>query len=184
MKSLSLATLIVFTLSSCSLNRMLLTVDTKQQIEKAGVDIKEVQFYNSEEIILARQLNKEELKVAEGKVRIENGKNIDEIIIPANTPGICELNDEKTLKVSFDAGDGKTIPFLVERKGDVVTSGSYFKIGAKKWVRTNRGRKVGKLDYEGQVYNIVRGAESRLMIDKAVLNRVKRDTRVAKGRKL
>ena len=184
MKSLSLATLIVFTLSSCSLNRMLLTVDTKQQIEKAGVDIKQVQFYNSEEIILARQLNKEEIKVAEGKVRIENGKNIEEIIIPANTPGICELNDEKTLKVSFDAGDGKTIPFLVERKGDVVTSGSYFKIGAKKWVRTNRGRKVGKLDYEGQVYNIVRGAESRLMIDKAVLNRVKRETRVAKGRKL
>ena len=184
MKSLSLATLIVFTLSSCSLNRMLLTVDTKQQIEKAGVDIKQVQFYNSEEIILARQLNKEEIKVAEGKVRIENGKNIEEIIIPANTPGICELNDEKTLKVSFDAGDGKTIPFLVERKGDVVTSGSYFKIGAKKWVRTNRGRKVGKLDYEGQVYNIVRGVESRLMIDKAVLNRVKRETRVAKGRKL
>lgn len=184
MKSLSLATLIVFTLSSCSLNRMLLTVDTKQQIEKAGVDIKQVQFYNSEEIILARQLNKEEIKVAEGKVRIENGKNIEEIIIPANTPGICELNDEKTLKVSFDAGDGTTIPFLVERKGDVVTSGSYFKIGAKKWVRTNRGRKVGKLDYEGQVYNIVRGAESRLMIDKAVLNRVKRETRVAKGRKL
>ena len=184
MKSLSLATLIVFTLSSCSLNRMLLTVDTKQQIEKAGVDIKQVQFYNSEEIILARQLNKEELKVAEGKVRIENGKDIEEIIIPANTPGICELNDEKTLKVSFDAGDGKTIPFLVERRGDVVTSGSYFKIGAKKWVRTDRGRKVGKIDYEGQIYNIVRGSESRLMIDKAVMNRVKRDTRVAKGRKL
>ena len=163
---------------------MLLTVDTKQQIEKAGVDIKQVQFYNSEEIILARQLNKEELKVAEGKVRIENGKDIEEIIIPANTPGICELNDEKTLKVSFDAGDGKTIPFLVERRGDVVTSGSYFKIGAKKWVRTDRGRKVGKIDYEGQIYNIVRGSESRLMIDKAVMNRVKRDTRVAKGRKL
>ncbi len=171
-------------LSSCSINRMFLTVDTKQQIEKAGVDISQVQFYNSEEIILARQLKKEEVKVAEGKVRIENGKHIEEIIIPANTPGICELHNEKTLKVSFDAGDGRSIPFLVERKGQVVVADSYFKIGAKQWVRTSRGRKVGKLDYEGKTYNLVRGSDSRLMIDKSVMNRVKRDTHVAKGRKL
>jgi len=171
-------------LSSCSINRMYLTVDTKQQIEKAGVDIKQVQFYNSEEILLARQLNKGELKVAEGKVRIENGQSIEEIIIPANTPGICELNDEKTLKVSFDKGDGKSIPFLVERKGDIVTSGSYFKIGAKQWVRTSRGEQVGKVDYQGQIYNLVRGANSRLMIDKSVMNKVDRNTHVAKGRKL
>ncbi|MCF8465036.1 MAG: hypothetical protein K9G41_09350 [Flavobacteriales bacterium] len=171
-------------LSSCSINRMYLTVDTKQQIEKAGVDIKQVQFYNSEEIVLARQLNKGELKVAEGKVRIENGQSIEEIIIPANTPGICELNDEKTLKVSFDTGDGKSIPFLVERKGDMVTSGSYFKIGAKQWVRTSRGEQVGKVDYQGQIYNLIRGVNSRLMIDKSVLNKVDRSTHVAKGRKL
>lgn len=184
MKQLLLLSFSILLLSSCSINRMYLTVDTKQQIEKAGVDIKQVQFYNSEEIALARQLNKEELNVAEGKVRIENGKHIEEIIIPVNTPGICELNDEKTLKVSFDTGDGKTIPFLVERKGDVVLSSSYFRIGAKKWVRTTRGKKIGKLDYEGKIYNLVRGADSRLMIDKSVLNRVKRHTHVAKGRKL
>lgn len=171
-------------LSSCSVNRMYFTVDTRQQIEKAGVDVSQVQFYNSEEIVLARQISQEEIKVAEGKVRIENGRNIEEIIIPANTPGICELKDEKTLKISFDAGDGKTIPFLVERKGDMVVPNSYFKIGAKEWQRTDRGTKVGKLDYQGNVYTIVRGAESRLMIDKAVLNRVNRDVHVAKGRKL
>ena len=183
MKNLLLL-LAVALLSSCSLNRMYLTVATKQDIEKAGVDIKQVQFYNSEEIVLARQLSKGELKVAEGKVRIENGKSIEEIIIPANTPGICELNDEKTLKVSFDTGDDKSIPFLVERKGDIATSGSYFKIGAKKWERTARGQQIGKVDYQGQIYNLVRGANSRLMIDKSILNKVDRNTHVAKGRKL
>lgn len=163
---------------------MFLTVDTKMQIEKAGIDIKKVQFYNSEEIVLARQLKNEELKVAEGKVRIENGKQIEEIIIPANTPGICELNDEKTLKVSFDTGDDRSVPFLVERQGDVVVAGSYFKIGAKNWTRSNNGNKVGQLDYQGKIYTLVRGSNSRLMIDKSVLNRVKRDVHVAKGRKL
>ncbi len=166
------------------MNRMLLTVDTKKKIENAGVDLVQVQFYNSTEIVLARQLKKEEVSVAEGKVRIENGNHIEEIIIPANTPGICELHNEKTLKVSFDVGEGKSIPFLVERKGDMVVEGSYFKIGAKKWIKTNRGRKIGKVDYEGKVYHLVRGTDSRLMIDKSVLNRVKRDTHVARGRKL
>ncbi len=117
-------------------------------------------------------------------MRIENGKNIEEIIIPANTPGVCELYDEKTLKVSFDKGDGKTIPFLVERRGDMVVAGSYFKIGAKKWTSTERGRKVGTLDYQGQDYQLVRGGDARLMIEKSVLNKVKRNTHVAKGRKL
>ena len=101
------------------------------------------------------QQNKEEIKVAEGKVRIENGKHIEEIIIPVNTPGVCEINDEKTLKVSFDTGDGKSLPFLVERKGDMVVSSSYFKIGAKKWVRTSKGKKIGKVDYEGKTYSLV-----------------------------
>lgn len=170
--------------SSCSMNRMYLTVDTKLKIEKAGIDVSKVQFYNSEEIVLARQLAKEELKVARGKLRIENGKDIEEIIIPANTPGICELNDEKTLKISFDDGEGRSIPFLVERKGEVVTSGSYFKIGAKQWTRAESGAKVGKVDYEGKVYDLVRGSDSRLMIDKSVLTKVERQVHVAKGRKL
>jgi hypothetical protein len=184
MRTIGLLSILTLLLASCSSNRMLFTVDTKQMIEKAGVQVSQVQFYNSEEIVLARQISKEEVKVAEGKVRIENGRNIEEIIIPANTPGICEMNDEKTLKVSFDSGDGKSIPFLVERRNDMVVEGSYFKIGAKEWTRSDRGRRIGKLDYEGNVYNIVRGSEARLMIDKATLNKVNRKTKVAKGRKL
>lgn len=184
MRIISLLSALVILFSSCSTNRMLFTVSTKKQIEESGVDVTQVQFYNSEEIVLARQISKEEVKVAEGKVRIENGKNIEEIIIPANTPGVCELNNEKTLKVSFDTGDGKALPFLVERRGDMVVEGSYFKIGAKEWTRSMRGRKVGKVDYEGKMFNLVRGAEARLMIDKSVLNKVDRKTKVAKGRKL
>ncbi len=171
-------------LTSCSMNRMLLTVDTKKKIENAGVELDRVQFYNSSEIVLARQLKKEEVSVAEGKVRIENGRHIEEIIIPANTPGICELHDQKTLRISFETGDGRSVPFIVEKKGGVVVAGSYFRIGAREWVKTGRGKRVGKVDYQGRIFNLVRGADSRLMIDRSMLNRVKRDTRVARGRKL
>ena len=94
------------------------------------------------------------------------------------------MNDEKTFKISFETGDGKQIAFVVERKNDVVDKSSGFKIGANEWVTTQRGNKVGKLDYDGKVYTLIRGLDSRLMIEKSMLNNVDRDTRVAKGRKL
>jgi hypothetical protein len=177
-----LLTASVFT--SCSTSRMYFTVETKQQVEKANVAITQLQFYNSEEIVLVRQMSKEEFGVEKGRIKIENGKQVEEIIIPRNTPGICELHDEKTLKVSFDKGNDNALAFLVERRNDVVVPGSQFKIGAKEWVTTERGNKVGKLDYEGKVFTMVRGMNSRLLIDKSVLNKVDRDTKVAKGRKL
>lgn len=171
-------------LSSCSMNRMYFTVETKLQVEKANIPITQLQFYNSEEILLVRQMSKEEFGVEKGRIKIQNGRQVEEVIIPRNTPGICELHDEKTLKISFDKGKDNAIAFLVERKNGVVTEGSHFKIAAKEWVSTERGNKVGKLDYEGKVFTLVRGFNSRLLIDKSILNKVERDTKVAKGRKL
>ncbi len=184
MKNLLVLLFTASVLTSCSTSRMYFTVETKQQVEKANVAITQLQFYNSEEIVLVRQMSKEEFGVEKGRIKIENGKQVEEIIIPRNTPGICELHDEKTLKVSFDKGNDNALAFLVERRNDLVVPGSQFKIGAKEWVTTERGNKVGKLDYEGKVFTLVRGHNSRLLIDKSVLNKVDRDTKVAKGRKL
>jgi hypothetical protein len=171
-------------LSSCSSNRMYFTVATKMQVEKANIAVTQLQFYNSEEIVLVRQLSKEDIGVDKGRIKIENGRQVEEVIIPRNTAGICELHDEKTLKVSFDKGNDNAVAFLVERRNGVVSEASHFKIGAKEWVTTSSGNKVGKLDYEGKVFTLVRGFNSRLLVDKSVLNKVERDTRVAKGRKL
>lgn len=184
MKYAVLLALSTLAITSCSTSRIFLTVDTKQQIEKAKIALNQVQFFNSEEIVLIRQLSKEDIGVDKGRIKIENGKQIEEVIIPAYTPGVCELNDEKTFKISFETGDGKQIAFVVERKNDVVDKSSGFKIGANEWVTTQRGNKVGKLDYDGKVYTLIRGLDSRLMIEKSMLNNVDRDTRVAKGRKL
>jgi hypothetical protein len=184
MKYAVLLALSTIAITSCSTSRMFLTVDTKQQIEKANISLNQVQFFNSEEIVLVRQLSKEDIGVDKGRIKIENGKQIEEVIIPAYTPGVCELHDEKTFKISFETGDGKQIAFVAERRNDMVDKTSAFKIGANEWITTQRGNKVGKVDYDGKVYTLVRGLDSRLMIEKSMLNNVDRDTRVAKGRKL
>lgn len=184
MRNLLFLLLTASVLTSCSTSRIYFTVETKQQVEKASVPLTQVQFYNSEEIVLIRQMSSEEFGVEKGRIKIQNGRQVEEVIIPRNTPGICELHDEKTLKVSFDKGNDNALAFLVERRNDMVTPGSHFKLGAKEWVTTDRGNKVGKLDYEGKVFTLIRGFNSRLLIDKSVLTKEERDTKVAKGRKL
>lgn len=176
--------LVAVLLSSCVGNRMYFTVSTKKKLEKAEVDLTQIQFYNSETIVLSRHINKEEIDVVQGKVKFKNGRYVQEIIIPAGTPGICEVHDVKSLRVSFEDGDGNSIPFLVERRGGVISDGSGFKLGAREWKKLSSGRKVGKLDYQKEMFTIVKGVNSRLLLDKSVLTKEDRDTRVAKGRKI
>jgi hypothetical protein len=176
--------IVAILLTSCVGNRMYLTVGTKKKLEKAEVDLTQIQFYNSETIVLARQINKEEVDVTQGKVKFKNGKYVQEIIIQAGTPGICEVHDVKSLRVSFEDGSGNSIPFLVERRGGVISDGSGFKLGAKEWKKMASGSTVGKLDYQNEMFSIVKGANSRLLLDKTVLTKVDRDTRIAKGRKI
>lgn len=184
MRNILILIIAAASLSSCSTNRMLFTVDTKKQVEGANIQLTKVQFYNSEEIILVRQLSKEDIGVDKGRIKIQNGRQVEEIIIPRNTPGICELYDERTIKISFEKGKDNAIAFLVDRRNGIVTEGSHFKIAAREWVNTDRGGRIGKIDYQGKVYDLVRGFNSRLLIDKSILNKMERDTKIVKGRKL
>ena len=81
MKYAVLLALSTLAITSCSTSRIFLTVDTKQQIEKAKIALNQVQFFNSEEIVLIRQLSKEDIGVDKGRIKIENGKQIEEVII-------------------------------------------------------------------------------------------------------
>ena len=184
MKTSILGFAIILTLSSCVSNRIYFTVDTQKQLNEEKINLKQIQFFNSEDIVLVRQASEAEVNVENGKLKMENGKMVEEIIIPAGTPGLCEVYDERSLRVSFDDGEGNALPFLVERKGGVVVDGSGFKLGGKDWKKTRNGSKVGKVDYEKRVFTIIRGANSRLLIDKTTLTKVNRTTKVAKGRKL
>lgn len=175
---------IVLSLASCSTSRVYFTVAGKKQLDEAGIELKKIQFYPSSDLLLSRQLSKEEIAVYKGKVRIENGRQIEEVIIPSGTPGVCEWNDEKSLRVSFDQGDGKQLIFLVEKRNGVVVEESHFKIAAKEWVNLNNGNRIGKVDYQGKVFNLVRGQDARLMIDKERLVKTQQSTTVVKGRKL
>ncbi len=98
-------------LFSCSSSRKMsknyvpFTRDLKQKLEKENIDLKQVQFYVDQKLILSRNLGDQKLEVKSGIVKLENGKYINDVIIPSFTPGICESTDNDKLMISFEKGN-------------------------------------------------------------------------------
>src|ERR1700753_1550175 len=69
------------------------TRDLKQKLEKENIDLKQVQFYVDQKLILNRNLGDQKVVVSSGVVKMENGKYINEVIIPMLTPGLVENTD-------------------------------------------------------------------------------------------
>src|SRR6201995_805429 len=91
-------------LFSCSSSKKLsnyvpFTKDLRQKLEKENIDLKQVQFYVDQKLVLNRNLGDQKVQVTSGVVRLENGKYVNEVIIPAFTPGVCESADGERLLI-------------------------------------------------------------------------------------
>src|SRR4051812_41567046 len=86
------------------------TNSLKQRMEHDNIDIKKVQFYIDQPLVLRSTSGMEKGYVAGGAVAFNNEQSVNEIAIPAFTPGVCEKVSGDSLYISFDA-PGKTIVF-------------------------------------------------------------------------
>ena len=181
MKNLFLFTIVTVALTSCS-QKVYFTKETKEKLEAKGVDLKKIQYYNSETVVLLREIKEEEIKVAEGKVRIENGKNVEEIIIKRNTPGVfSEANTGNTMMVQFEKGNNKILPFISSK--DYSGRKNIYELGSLDVVNSG-GNRLAVVNYDDKKYSIVYGNNAALLIDKSVLVKEERKTRVAEGVKV
>ncbi|MCF8298620.1 MAG: hypothetical protein K9J13_13820 [Saprospiraceae bacterium] len=113
-----------------------------QKIISEGKDIRTIQFYNSERIILKRELDSTEIKILKGKVRYENGKYIEVIKVRKARPCICdEVINNQYIAVRFEEGKDKLLTF---RENDSL---NVFKLGAFEWKNN-----IGKIKYDNKVY--------------------------------
>jgi hypothetical protein len=77
--------------------------------------IRELQFFVSERIVMRREAKLKKAQVKSGRLLHRKKRYVEEIVIPAGTPCIAVVADERTIKVAF-AGD-VVLPFVrrVER---------------------------------------------------------------------
>ncbi|MBL4651394.1 MAG: hypothetical protein JKY53_00815 [Flavobacteriales bacterium] len=139
--------------------------------------MKKLQFYTTGDIVLQRNQKDESGKETDGgELVITSGSSIDQVIIPAGTPGIViGLKGSNAMLVRFEPGEGKYLVFgdPKNRKGayQLIPEGDK---GGKKYV-TYAGKKYslsGTSEYVSLTFKMKR------------LNKFRKDERVVKGMKL
>lgn len=182
-----LAVMLCFTsltvlLSSCGGSRKLsgfvpFTRDLKQKLEKENIDLKQVQFYVDQKLILNRNLGNQKVVVNSGVVRLENGKYINEVIIPTLTPGLCNAVEGDKLMISFEQGNND----LAFGPGSGYSFNQYVLYGTE-WKDGTTLVTYDSNKYRARCGSCSDIASATLVIKKSVLDKMERKSRTLKGR--
>lgn len=151
MKLIKLVIFNILLLTACSPKTIYFTQQTRAKIESSGINLKDIQYYNSHQIILQRNLSYEETKVASGKISIENGEFVEIITLNKKTPGVCESYTSNALDVSFENGENRKLRFIMNQEKN-------YQISAIEWKN-----KFGKVSYDTLTYYIKPGGEKALL---------------------
>jgi hypothetical protein len=149
------------------------TSNVQKKYKLTESDLKKIQFYTSDDIILHASKNDGRTKTEKGELVVTNDKSTDKVIIRAGTPGqVTDMIGNDKILVSFESGEGKSLLFgSTGRHGE-------FKLLAETWKN-----KRGKLKYDGKMYQTEQGdGETMLMFKFKKLNQTKKEERIASGR--
>ena len=162
--------LLSFSISSCS-NLILFTQDIRDDLYDNDLEVEKVQYYNSEKIILKRNLTKEETQIAKGTIRLENGQYFEEIIIPKKTKGIAVRHGSEFLNIAFEVGDNRDLRFSIN-------DDNQYQISADNWKND-----YGCISYDTTTYFIVPSSSNTLLlVNKEYISNFEKKRRVLKGR--
>ena len=170
-------------LFSCSSSRKMsknyvpFTRDLKQKLEKENIDLKQVQFYVDQKLILSRNLGDQKVEVKSGVVKLENGKYINDVIIPSFTPGLCESTDNDKLMISFEKGNNN----LAFGPGSGYTFNDYVLYGTE-WKNGTAAVTYDSNKFRARCGSCSDVASATLVIRKSELDKMERKIRTLKGR--
>ena len=171
----------LFFLASCSSSRKAnfvpFTRDLKQRLEKDNIDLRQVQFYVDQKLILSRNLGDQKLVVNSGVVKLENGKYINEVIVPAFTPGICDTTQSDKLMVSFEKGNND----LAFGPGSGYTINQYVLYGTE-WKNGTAAVTFDSNKFRARCGTCSDIASATLVVKKSMIDKIDRKSRTLKGR--
>ena len=179
------AVIFVFISASCGSSKssgpsyVPFTADLKETLERSNVDLKKVQFYVDEKLVLTRDLGSETAQVSSGVVKLENGRYINEVIIPAFTPGIVERSAPDGLYISFEKDNN----YLKFGRGTNL-AGNYYTLYGRKWQNG-----TAEVTYQNQVYRVScascgHAGSAKLLVKKSQLDNWNKKTKVVEGRRV
>lgn len=162
-------------LASCSPKLTPFTQDLYDQNRWSEQELKKIQFYLSEDIILRRQYKEGESTIAGGKIRMVDGREVEEIIFRKGTPGVLLFTPRTNrFAISFESnGEDRYLMF-----GPNPKAGDRYVLLAKDW-----DRRTGRVSYDDKVYTTTSSsAFSHLLVDLRRINKLEVERRTAGGR--
>ncbi|MEM9918497.1 MAG: hypothetical protein AAF990_10400 [Bacteroidota bacterium] len=165
----------ILSFSACSPKLTPFTQRLQNEQRWGDEDLKSIQFYLSDDIVLRRKARAGDSKIVSGEIKIVNGEKVEEIVIPKGTPGILLFRPKANrFAVSFESGSDER--FLMF--GPNPRSNNRYALLASDWKR--RG---GEVTYDGRkYYTPSSSAYASLMVDLKRVKKVSVKSRRAKGR--
>lgn len=169
--------IIVFAFSACSPTLTTFTQRLYDQYDWTESELKRIQFYVSDDIVLRRELTGGQSEIISGEIKVIDGREVEEIFIRRNTPGVLLfMPRENRFAISFEAeGNDRYLIF-----GPNPKAGNRYALLASEWRR--RG---GTVTYEGRRFNVnSSSAFASLMVDLKKIRKISVKSRTARGRKV
>jgi hypothetical protein len=162
---------------SCSTELRPFTSGLMNEGKWSDDDLKRIQFYLSDDIVIYRDFTKGETQIVGGVIKIVNGREVEEIRIPKGTSGVflSRLKNEN-FAIGFDASSNtKYLTF-----GPNPNRGGAYVLLAAEWKN-----KRGKLTYDNKAYFAnTSAAWAALLVDLKNFRNMSVQTQTVKGRKV
>lgn len=165
----------LFLLASCSPKLTPFTQDLNEEFGWSENELQKIQFYVSRTIVLRREFSKGSSEIVSGKIKMVDGKKVEEVVINSGTPGVV-LFQPKTNRLAISFEDGSKERFLMF--GPNPKADDKFVLLASDW-----NKRQGKITYENKTwYTPTSSAYAALMIDLRKIRQTKINSRRASGR--
>ena len=163
-------------MSSCSSELRPFTQRMYDEFNWSENELQQIQFYLSDDITLWRDAGNEESVIKDGKIRVVDGREVEEVKIKKGTPGVVVFSPkENRFAVSFDSEDDNFLMFGPNKK----VNGRYVLL-AKEWKN-----KRGKVTYGGNTYNTnTQSAYAALLVDIKAARKVNYNSSSPGGRRV
>lgn len=173
---LSILFFTIFLFTSCSKRLTPFTDNLVEQFDWSDTDLKRIQFYLSEDIVLKKARGGSRSSIEGGRIEVDGSKEIEQIVFKKGTPGVFVFTPkEDRIAISFESGKDKYLMFGPNDK----YSGKYVLL-AKEWSRHN-----GKVTYNGQTYNTTsESAYATLMVDLRKAQKTSLKKKTVKGQRI
>ena len=155
------------------------TKSLKDLVDRNNLDIKKLQFFVDQKLIMRRSLGKQKVDIKSGVIVFENGEYMQEIIIPAFTPGVCEHSTGNQLQISFETSSNN---MSFAAMGD----NTYFRLLGHNWDQRYGTTEIvyDNQNYKVQCASCTNAGDAKLVVRKNQMDKLQNSKRIVEGRKV